>query len=128
VSLIIDFDRPNLEASSASDALASCLAMITVLPEGVKQGFFLAFPLISVLNERRGGILWWVENEVDAHAIFVFALAFGYFWLVLYVNILYTTEVATKGHEEWERLCRVYFLAEKLQDVVMENRLTDAIC
>jgi hypothetical protein len=53
--------------------------MITVLCEGVKWGFFLAFPLISVPNERRGGILWWVEDEVDARAIFVFALAFGYF-------------------------------------------------
>jgi hypothetical protein len=46
----------------------------------------------------------------------------------LYVNILYTTEVATKGHEEWESLCRLYILAEKLQDVVTKNRLTDAIC
>jgi hypothetical protein len=86
---MVDLERENSVASSASDAPASCLAMILVRSWGVRWGFFLAFPLISVPNERCGGILGWVEDEVDARAIFVFALAFGYFlpstvprWLV----------------------------------------------
>jgi hypothetical protein len=77
---MVDLERENSVASSASDAPASCLAMILVRSWDVIWGFSLAFPPTYVSNERGCGILWWFEDGLGARAIFMFALAFGYFW------------------------------------------------
>jgi hypothetical protein len=45
----------------------------------------------------------------------------------LYVNLLYKKEIATKGQGEWLNLCRMYTLAEKLQDTTTRNRVVDAM-
>ncbi|KZM25085.1 uncharacterized protein EKO05_0009844 [Ascochyta rabiei] len=45
----------------------------------------------------------------------------------IYVNLLYTSKLATKGPEEWHWLCRLYILAERLQDVKTKNLTIDGM-
>jgi hypothetical protein len=45
----------------------------------------------------------------------------------LYVNLVYTGRLATRGTNEWLKLVRLYVLAEKLQDVHAKNDTFDAM-
>lgn len=45
----------------------------------------------------------------------------------LYVVLLYTSELATKGPDEWLALCRLYVLAEYLVDRWAKNRVVDGM-
>jgi hypothetical protein len=45
----------------------------------------------------------------------------------LYVNLVYTGRLATRGTDEWLKLVRLYVLAEKLQDVRAKNVTIDAM-
>jgi hypothetical protein len=44
-----------------------------------------------------------------------------------YVILLYTSQLATKGPEEWLALCRLYVLAECLVDSRAKNRIIDGL-
>lgn len=44
-----------------------------------------------------------------------------------YVNLVYTRKLAVKGPEEWQRLCRLYVLAERLQDIETKNLVIDGM-
>lgn len=46
---------------------------------------------------------------------------------LLYVHLLYTTKLATKGSDEWLALCRLYALAEYLLDYWAKNRVIDGM-
>jgi hypothetical protein len=45
----------------------------------------------------------------------------------IYVNLLYTDRLATKGPGEWGRLCSLYALAQRLQDVETKNLVVDGM-
>ncbi|KAJ4359423.1 hypothetical protein N0V95_002170 [Ascochyta clinopodiicola] len=45
----------------------------------------------------------------------------------IYINLLYTNKLATKGPKEWHWLCRLYILAERLQDVKTKNLTIDGM-
>jgi hypothetical protein len=39
----------------------------------------------------------------------------------IYLNLVYTGQLATQSADEWIKLCRLYVLAEKLQDLQAKN-------
>ncbi|KAJ4987288.1 ribosome assembly protein 3 [Stagonosporopsis vannaccii] len=43
----------------------------------------------------------------------------------IYINLLYMKRLTTRGPKEWHWLCRLYILAEKLQDVETKNTVID---
>lgn len=45
----------------------------------------------------------------------------------IYINLLYMKRLTTKGPKEWHWLCRLYLLAEKLQDVETKNTVIDGM-
>ncbi|CAO2656038.1 Nn.00g048410.m01.CDS01 [Neocucurbitaria sp. VM-36] len=45
----------------------------------------------------------------------------------LYLNLVYTKQLATKGSDEWYKLCRLYVLVEKLQDLNAKNQVIDGM-
>jgi len=45
-----------------------------------------------------------------------------------YLNLVYVHQLATKGTMQWLKLCRLYVLAEKLQDVTSKNQIIDGMC
>jgi hypothetical protein len=128
---MVDLERENSVASSASNAPASCLAMILVRSWGVRWGFFLAFPLISVPNERGCGILWWFEHGMGARAIFVFALAFGYFWPSTVHNepcLLFNwASTETKGLAFCKRFTRLLSKCNQLKSLYLYHDWVDIL-
>ncbi|KAF1946387.1 hypothetical protein EJ02DRAFT_508629 [Clathrospora elynae] len=45
----------------------------------------------------------------------------------LYLNLVYANQLISKGADEWSKLCRLYVLAEKLQDRTAKNQIIDGI-
>jgi hypothetical protein len=45
----------------------------------------------------------------------------------LYISLVYTGVLPTRGSGEWLKLCRLYVLAEKLQDIQTKNTVIDAV-
>jgi hypothetical protein len=45
----------------------------------------------------------------------------------LYLNLVYANQLVTKGTEQWLKLCQLYVLAEKLQDITSKNRIIDGM-
>ncbi|KAI4955616.1 hypothetical protein J4E91_001477 [Alternaria rosae] len=45
----------------------------------------------------------------------------------LYLNLIYTHQLVTRGTDQWLKLCRLYVLAEKLQDVTSKNHIIDGM-
>lgn len=45
----------------------------------------------------------------------------------LYLNLMYTNQLATKGPKELQKLCRLFVLAEKLQDQTAKNHIIDGM-
>jgi hypothetical protein len=43
----------------------------------------------------------------------------------LYLNLVYANQLVTKGTKQWLKLCQLYVLAEKLQDITSKNRIID---
>ncbi|KAF2846056.1 hypothetical protein T440DRAFT_511196 [Plenodomus tracheiphilus IPT5] len=44
-----------------------------------------------------------------------------------YLNLIYANQLVTKGPGEWEKLCRLYLLAEKMQDRAAKNTVVDGM-
>jgi len=45
-----------------------------------------------------------------------------------YLNLVYAHQLVTKETMQWLKLCRLYVLAEKLQDVTSKNQVIDGMC
>jgi hypothetical protein len=45
----------------------------------------------------------------------------------LYLHLIYRDRLATKGPDEWLKLCRLYVLAEKLHETRAKNRIIDGM-
>lgn len=45
----------------------------------------------------------------------------------IYINLLYMKRLTTRGPKEWHWLCRLYILAEKLQDVETKNTVIEGM-
>ena len=45
----------------------------------------------------------------------------------LYLNLVYTHQLVTRGTGQWLKLCRLYVLAEKLQDITSKNQIIDGM-
>ncbi|KAF1835360.1 hypothetical protein BDW02DRAFT_568098 [Decorospora gaudefroyi] len=45
----------------------------------------------------------------------------------LYINLVYAGRLVTRGSDEWKKLCRLYVLAEKLQDLTARNAIIDGM-
>ncbi|KAI4655796.1 hypothetical protein J4E93_000511 [Alternaria ventricosa] len=45
-----------------------------------------------------------------------------------YLNLIYAHQLATKRDMQWLIFCRLYVLAEKLQDVTSKNQIIDGMC
>ncbi|KAF9701227.1 hypothetical protein EKO04_000464 [Ascochyta lentis] len=45
----------------------------------------------------------------------------------IYVSLLYTNKLRTKGPKEWHWLCRLYILAERLRDIKTKNLTIDGM-
>ena len=46
-----------------------------------------------------------------------------------YLNLVYARQlIVTKGIMQWLKLCRLYVLAEKLQDITSKNQIIDGMC
>jgi hypothetical protein len=45
----------------------------------------------------------------------------------LYLNLVYANQLVTKGTKQWLKLCQLYVLAEKLQDITSKNRIIDGM-
>ena len=45
-----------------------------------------------------------------------------------YLNLVYAHQLVTKETMQWLKLCRLYVLAEKLQDVTSKNQVIDVMC
>ena len=45
----------------------------------------------------------------------------------LYLNLVYTHQLVTIGTGQWLKLCRLYVLAEKLQDITSKNQIIDGM-
>jgi hypothetical protein len=76
---MVERPRANSSANSGTETPASYFAMIACLSGGVRLGFLLEFPLITVPNEPQGGMLCGVEDGVRARVGLVFTLARGNF-------------------------------------------------
>ena len=44
-----------------------------------------------------------------------------------YTNLIYMTRLTTRGPEEWHWPCRLYILAERLQDIETKNTVIDGM-
>jgi hypothetical protein len=45
----------------------------------------------------------------------------------LYLNLVYANQLVTKGTEQWLKLCQLYVLAEKLQDIKSKDQIIDGM-
>jgi hypothetical protein len=45
----------------------------------------------------------------------------------LYLNLVYANQLATRGPKQWPKLCRLYVLAEKLQDTKSKNHIFEGM-
>ncbi|KAB2105992.1 hypothetical protein AG0111_0g6179 [Alternaria gaisen] len=45
----------------------------------------------------------------------------------LYLNLVYANQLATRGPEQWPKLCQLYVLAERLQDTKSKNEIVEGM-
>ena len=103
--------------------LTGQIVKISVAGNGAGKDFFVHQDLIFDRSQ-------YIKNKVDSAkgpfmSITLQKISASTF--AIYINLLYTDRLATKGPGEWDRLCRLYAVAERLQDVETKNLVVDGM-